>query len=695
MQYPRDVEGERKTLLPRYNRAGGLQALNLDGVTYVERIAYNAKGQRILIAYGNGVMTRHAYDLKTFRLVRLRSEAYTKPDAATYHPTGSPLQDLTYAYDLVGNVLAIQDRVPSCGVLNNPDAAQITDSALAKLLVAGDALIREFEYDPAGNIVLLKHMSQGSVWTRNFGMGGLTPQQWSQAWPSHLTADWFDPARNRLTHVGDNSINVAQTHFFDANGNLVRENTERHFEWDQSDRMRVFRTQVDGSEPSVFACYLYDSAGQRTKKLVRKQGEQYEVTVYVDGRFEHYRSVRGNTVQQDNTLHVMASQQRVAVARVGNALSGDASPAVKYHLGDHLESSVLVVDESGGWVNREEYTPYGETVFGSFARKRYRFTGKQRDEESGLCYHGARYYAPWVARWVSCDPLRTSSSSSYEYVRANPLLQVDPTGLAPDSPCKPRVDATSAAPTTEEMKQQRSIPSQHSSVGPASAGGHETGRRDRRRPSDVAKDIPTWVWITAGIFGAGVPAMAAMKAADMAEELQERGHASGEDERITALKATGAAVGFTAAAEALRVLDMQAIGAASEPLPKNILFSSGGKKDVTAAAHSVPATTPSPSLRGSPYHPEVVAERVRPEYRPNPAHDPANPLPRKDPEPADAADVYKTATPSRIGEWWGRGQEGWYRYFSDRAGGAHFSGVIRERAVPAHLVRQSSAVRRE
>ena len=37
--------------------------------TYVEHIAYNAKGQRLLIAYGNGVMTRHAYDPQTFRLV--------------------------------------------------------------------------------------------------------------------------------------------------------------------------------------------------------------------------------------------------------------------------------------------------------------------------------------------------------------------------------------------------------------------------------------------------------------------------------------------------------------------------------------------------------------------------------------------------------------------------------------------------
>ena len=78
---------------------------------------------------------------------------------------------------------------------------------------------------------------------------------------------------------------------------------------------------------------------------------------------------------------------------------------MQFHLGDHLGSSNVVVDSGGALVNREEFTPYGETSFGSFARKRYRFTGKERDEESGLNYHGARYYAAWLGRWASCDPI--------------------------------------------------------------------------------------------------------------------------------------------------------------------------------------------------------------------------------------------------------------------------------------------------
>jgi len=511
MQYPRDVEGTRKKLAPQYNRAGALQALELDGAAYVERIAYNAKGQRVLIAYGNGVMTRYAYDPKTFRLVRLRSEPYTEPAAFTYHPAGAALQDFGYTYDLVGNILATQDRTPGCGVLNNADAALVTDPELAKLLVQGDALVRDFEYDPlyrllaatereckdipqprpstddqrcgfnsgkhgtpnqdnapnltatyleqyeydpAGNMVWLKHSSGGNTWTRNFGMGGLTPQQWSQAWPAHLSADWADPPGNELTHVGDGDVNVAQTHFFDLNGSLIRENTERHFEWDQADRMRVYRTHVDGSEPSVFACYLYDSTSQRAEKLVRKQGGQYEVTVYVEGLFEYHRNVQDNSVQENNTLQVMDDRKRVAVVRVGNALSGDNSPAVTYHLGDHLGSSALVVDDSGGWVNREEYVPYGETSFGSFAQKRYRFTGSERDAESGLNYHGTRYYAPWLARWISCDSVGPRDGTNlYQYVKDTPLRLTDSWGTESQLPEdeSPTYQEQSAAKSSVEL----------------------------------------------------------------------------------------------------------------------------------------------------------------------------------------------------------------------------------------------------
>lgn len=62
--------------------------------------------------------------------------------------------------------------------------------------------------------------------------------------------------------------------------------------------------------------------------------------------------------------------------------------------------------------------------------KRYRYTGKERDEESGLYYHGARYYATWLGRWGNCDPAGLIDGPDlYVYVKADPISGKDPSGL--------------------------------------------------------------------------------------------------------------------------------------------------------------------------------------------------------------------------------------------------------------------------
>lgn len=490
-----DGLGKQKVFTPTYNRAGALERVELGGQVYVERIAYNAKGQRILMAYGNGLMTRYAYDRQTFRLLRLRTEGYTTPKALTYHPKGQPLQDLGYTYDLVGNILSIQDRTPGSGVLNHPQAGSISIGypRLAQLLASGDALLRAFSYDPlyrllsssgrecntiahqrswedyptcgfdhnkqgtpnqenapqmtslysetyvydpVGNMLTLTHQNGSTTWTRDSGMGGLTPRQWQQAWQNHLNTigSWTNPPGNRLTHVEDDSSIAAQTHFYDENGNLVRESTSRNLVWDHSDRLRAYYTQAGNGPPTLYVQYLYDSGGQRVKKLVHPSSGSYDATAYIDGLFEQYRwQELGGKIKQNNHIHIMDNQQRIALLRIGDAPGDDHGPAVQYHLGDHLGSSSLVLDQAGNWVNREEFFPYGETSFGSFAKKRYRFTGKERDEESGLYYHGARYYAPWLAKWVRCDPLLgTDGLNLYTFTKNNPLRFSDPTGSQVD-----------------------------------------------------------------------------------------------------------------------------------------------------------------------------------------------------------------------------------------------------------------------
>lgn len=196
------------------------------------------------------------------------------------------------------------------------------------------------------------------------------------------------------------------SYVYDECGNLIEEGSLRHFEWDHSDRMRAFYTKSGYGTPTDYTQYLYDPSGQRIKKIVGTKGTSYEVTVYIDGIFEYHRLVRPNDVVENNLLHVMDNHNRIALIRVGDAFPDDNLPEkkIKYYIGDHLGSANVVVDHDGIFINREEYYAYGETSFGSFAKKRYRFNGKERDEENGLYYYGARYYVSWIGRWLSCDP---------------------------------------------------------------------------------------------------------------------------------------------------------------------------------------------------------------------------------------------------------------------------------------------------
>src|SRR6266568_8196847 len=86
------------------------------------------------------------------------------------------------------------------------------------------------------------------------------------------------------------------------------------------------------------------------------------------------------------------------------------STTTRYRYDNHLGTACLELDETAAVISYEEYYPYGCTSYQAgyttteVNLKRYRYTGKERDEESGFYYHGARYYAPWLGRWTSCDP---------------------------------------------------------------------------------------------------------------------------------------------------------------------------------------------------------------------------------------------------------------------------------------------------
>jgi RHS repeat-associated protein len=557
MDYPRDVESERKRLIPSYNRAGALRAVALDSEIFVSHIAYNAKGQRTLIAYGNGVMTRYTYEPDTFRLARLRTERSTAGAVPnSYQPLGSsplgdPLQDFAYCYDLVGNINRTTEQVRGCGVRNNPTSNNFPD--LTAKLGSGDALVREFEYDPlyrltratgresndipadhrpwnekewnpylsaprspadqedardrtrfysetytydpAGNMLQLRH---ADAWTRHFGISCFSPEVWAEKVENYLRRgeeqDWGQNG-NRLTHCGDDEAMTSPSHKFDANGNLIKENCNRHYAWDHADRLVGFadRARID-SDPTKQACYLYDAGGMRVKKLIRigaqaePESASVETTVYIDDVFEHHLRP-GDSPSENNTLHVMDNQSRVATVRAGGAFPDDGAPTmrVKYHPGDHLGSSHVViggVSSSGdAFISREEYFPYGGTSFGSFLRKCYRFAAKEKDAETALSYHHTRFYSTYSCRWTSVDPigLRGGSVNLFISFSNNPVVNRDPSGMA---------DYAGISPTIDELPQRQTDNDYHADPIAGFTGGPQQSVDPTIKPPPTACENP-------------------------------------------------------------------------------------------------------------------------------------------------------------------------------------------------------------
>ena len=133
----------------------------------------------------------------------------------------------------------------------------------------------------------------------------------------------------------------------------------------------------------------------------------------------------------------MDDKQRVALVEIKTADTSAPpgslpSRTTRYQFDNHLGTACLELDEGADVISYEEYYPYGSTSYqagrsvAEVSLKSYRYTGKERDDETGLYYHGARYYVPWLARWLSCDP--KDSENCYRYGRNNPIFWFDPSG---------------------------------------------------------------------------------------------------------------------------------------------------------------------------------------------------------------------------------------------------------------------------
>ena len=107
---------------------------------------------------------------------------------------------------------------------------------------------------------------------------------------------------------------------------------------------------------------------------------------------------------------------------------------VYFYHSDHLGSASWITDSGGQAIQHLQYLPYGEPYINqrtSGYNERFTFTGKERDEETGYGYFGARYMDhELMTMWLSVDPMsdKYPSISPYNYCVWNPIRLVDPDG---------------------------------------------------------------------------------------------------------------------------------------------------------------------------------------------------------------------------------------------------------------------------
>jgi RHS repeat-associated protein len=456
---------------PSYDEAGLIAELRaqIGGTgpfrTYLAGQEYDALGRRALARYGNGLASVFSYDPLHRRVSGIR----TAPEGG-----GAAVQDLRYVYDAAGRLVEADDAaqqtlffdgavVPARMRFRHDPIGQLVEAAGREHAANGQtgpadpvgaslphpadlAAVRtyrqEYEYDDLGNLTTMRHLANGGGgWTRRYRY-----------------AHDADPAnrQNRLTATSapgdapDGPFTHAYTH--DVYGNLTSAPHLADLEWDRGDRLR--RVDLGGGGT---AWYCYDGSGARVRKVVQRQGGLRTERRYL-GSVEVYREWMNGVLRLERrTVHLADETGNFAQVDIldldpggiGGAPVGE--PVARYQYGNHVGSATVETDEDGAVISYEEYHPFGTSAYrasrpgADLSLKRYRFHGKERDDETGLDHCGARYYAAWLGRWTSADPAGTAAGPNlYRYCGNDPVGRTDPTGTEDGPADRPTVQFPSA-----------------------------------------------------------------------------------------------------------------------------------------------------------------------------------------------------------------------------------------------------------
>jgi RHS repeat-associated protein len=291
--------------------------------------------------------------------------------------------------------------------------------------------------------------NNGSVQTHTYSGGGLI-----------YTQNYGYDSLNRLTTANENGTNWSQTNGYDRYGNrwidLGGGNQSLFFNTASN---RISGSSYDGAgnllndgvhsyaydaenkiaKVDNVVAYTYDGEGQRVRKLV---GENLRLIYGIkDELICEFSGATGALLKEYiyGANGLLATVEPTAVNANGT----------RYVTPDQLGSPRVLTNSGAGVVSRHDYLPFGEEVGagvggrttgmgfpGASDNVRQRFSGKERDVETGLDYFGARYNSSTQGRFTSPDPVFASAKpgapqswNRYAYVQNNPLAYVDPDGM--------------------------------------------------------------------------------------------------------------------------------------------------------------------------------------------------------------------------------------------------------------------------
>jgi RHS repeat-associated protein len=366
-----------------------------NGINYAVSASYAAHGALLSVIQGQATGFG-GYTLSQTYNNRLQPVTIVGVSPSTI------LLDFTYCFNK--NIDLPTGNCAATPIINNGNVAQIKNNRNVNRT-------QNFTYDELNRILTAQSQaaSGGDCWGLQYGF---------DVWANLLSASITKCSETMLSLSVDTKNRITNTGFsYDLSGSTLSDGSF-NYAWDAESRMKS-GAGVD---------YRYDGDGRRVKK------DQIAGSTF--DRLYWYGLGSDPLAESDLTGNITEEFVFFGGKRIARRVV--STNTIFYYFGDHLGSSRSIVQAGQTTACYEaDFLPYGkERVVTNTCPQNYKFTGKERDTESGLDFFGARYFASTLGRFVSPDPLLNSgqpwnpqSWNRYAYVENNPLRYTDPLGL--------------------------------------------------------------------------------------------------------------------------------------------------------------------------------------------------------------------------------------------------------------------------